>query len=318
MKILVTGASGFVGSAVCRGVVASGHECVASMRKAGGQLGALPTKPVVTGDIGVDTRWGEALAGVDVVIHCAARAHVMQDDSADPLNEFRKVNVIGTSNLARQAADSGVKRFIFISSIVVNGSLSERPFLVEDIPDPTEPCAQSKYEAEKGLRDISANMGLDLIIIRPPLVYGPNALGNFDSLLRWVANGVPLPLGAIHNKRSLVGLDNLVDLIVTCIAHPNAGNQIFLVSDGEDVSTTQLLKRVAIAMDKPARLIPVPAVLLRFAASLLGKRAMAQRLLGSLQVDISKTREVLGWNPPVSLDEGLQRCVRAGEDSSTS
>lgn len=317
MKILVTGASGFVGSAVCHSVVAAGHECIAAVRKADAQTLASAARPVAVGEINAQTQWAGALVGVDAVIHCAARAHIVQDDSPDSQSEFRRVNVEGTLNLARQAAEYGVKRFIFISSIGVNGSLGETPFLVEDIPNPTEPYAMSKYEAEMGLRQLSEHMGFELVVVRPPLVYGPSVPGNFASLLRWVANGVPLPLGSVHNKRSLVGLDNLVDLIMTCVDHPSAGNQVFLVSDGEDVSTTQLLKRVATAMKRPARLIPVPAVLVRFAAMLLGKRAMARRLLGSLQVDITKTRETLDWNPPVSLDEGLRRCINSTNKGSS-
>lgn len=305
----MTGASGFVGSAVCDAVVSAGSECIAAVRKADTQTFASAARPVAVGGINAGTQWAQALAGVDVVIHCAARAHIMKDHSADPLKKFREVNVDGTLSLARQAADVGVKRFIFISSIGVNGSSGKMPFLTGDVPNPTEPYAMSKYEAEIGLRRLSDDKGFELVIVRPPLVYGPSAPGNFGSLLRWVAAGVPLPLGSIHNRRSLVGLDNLVDLITTCVDHPSAGNQVFLVSDGEDVSTTQLLQRLAIAMNRPARLIPVPAALLRFAAIMLGKRVMARRLLGSLQVDITKTRETLGWNPPVSLDEGLRRCI---------
>jgi len=201
-----------------------------------------------------------------------------------------------------------VKRFVFISSIGVNGNISTRPFRVGDQPNPAEPYAQSKWEAEQGLMKLAAETSMEVVIIRPPLVYGPDAPGNFGSLVRWIEKGVPLPLGAIHNKRSLVGIDNLVDLIIHCLDHPAAANQVFLAGDGEDISTPELLRGVGRAMGKPARLIPVPAGLLQFGATLLGRKAMAQRLLGSLQVDISKTRELLDWKPPYTVEEGLRRC----------
>ncbi len=232
----------------------------------------------------------------------------MKDEVADPLHEFRKVNVDGTLALARQAAAAGLSRFIFISSIGVNGNINTRPFTENDNPGPAEPYAQSKWEAEQGLWEIQRETGIDIVIIRPPLVYGPEAPGNFGSLVRWVERRMPLPLGAIHNQRSLVALDNLVDLIITCIDHPAASNQVFLAGDGQDLSTTELLRGVAKAMGKPSRLIPVPATLLMQGATLLGKKPVAQRLLGSLQVDISKARSLLGWEPPVSVEEGLRRC----------
>lgn len=311
MKILVTGASGFVGSAVCSAVASAGHECTAVVRKIELQDGPSAGSKVAVGDINADTKWTKALAGVDVIIHCAARAHIMRDDSTDPSSDFRTVNVEGTTNLARQAAESGVKRFIFISSIKVNGEFTRfgEKFDANNIPAPEDAYGISKMEAESSLSEVSEEMGMEAVIIRPTLVYGNGVKGNFASLLGMVRKAFPMPFGAIHNRRSLVGLDNLVNLIITCIDHPNAGNEVFLVSDGEDVSTTQLLKRVAAAMGRPSRLIPVPAVLLKLAAIMVGKRAMAQRLLGSLQVDITKTREVLGWNPPVRLDEGLRQCV---------
>ncbi len=262
------------------------------------------------GNISADTHWTSALEGISVVVHVAARAHISQKVSGDPLAEYRRVNVEGTLNLARQAATAGVKRFVFISSIGVNGNISVRPFTAGDVPHPVEPYAQSKWEAEQGLWRIQQETGMELVIIRPPLVYGPEAPGNFGSLVRWIGKGIPLPLGAIHNRRSLVGIDNLVDLIIRCIDHPAAANQVFLAGDGQDISTTDLLRGVAKAMGRPARLLPVPAGLLYLGATLLGKRAVAQRLLDSLQVDISNARDLLGWEPPVSLEEGLRRCVR--------
>ncbi|CDS53583.1 UDP-glucose 4-epimerase [Polaromonas sp. CG9_12] len=227
------------------------------------------------------------------------------------MDAFRKVNMRGTLNLARQAAAADVRRFVFVSSIGVNGAETfQQPFDAQDRAAPHSPYALSKYEAELGLQALAAETDMEVVIIRPPLVYGPGAPGNFGSLMRWLQRGIPLPLGAIHNLRSLVALDNLVDLIVTCITHPAAANQTFLVSDGEDVSTTELLHRMGQAMGCPARLIPVPTGVLKAAAALLGKRDMAQRLCGSLQVDIQKTRQLLGWNPPLTLDQGLKKAAQ--------
>jgi nucleoside-diphosphate-sugar epimerase len=259
-----------------------------------------------------DTDWSTALTNQQVVIHAAARAHIMKDEVADPLAEYRRVNVDGTLNLARQAAAAGVKRFIFISSIKVNGEQTPlgQPFTADDTPAPEDAYGMSKWEAEQGLQQLASETGMEVVIIRPPLVYGPGVKGNFASMTKLVAKGLPLPLGAIHNQRSLVALDNLVDLIITCIDHPAAANQVFLAGDGQDLSTTELLRAVARAMGKPSRLIPVPSSLLMLGATLLGKKAVAQRLLGSLQVDIAKARNLLGWEPPVSVEEGLKRCFK--------
>ena len=252
------------------------------------------------------------MAGVQIVIHAAARVHVMSESSADPLAEFRKVNVDGTLNLARQAVAAGVRRFIFVSSIKVNGEGTEpgKPYKADDAPAPVDPYGISKLEAEHGLLALAAETGMEVVIIRPVLVYGPGVKANFRSMMNWLNKGIPLPLGSIRNKRSLVALDNLVDLIVTCIEHPAAANQVFLVSDGEDLSTTELLRRMGAALGKPARLLPLPGAWLNGAACLLGKGAIAQRLCGSLQVDIEKTRRLLGWTPPVTVDEALRKTAR--------
>lgn len=306
MNILLTGATGFVGSRLAETLNdMSDIDLTCAVRRFGA---AGSGREVVVSGLEADTSWSDALADQQVVIHAAARAHIIRDEVPDPLAEYRRVNVEGTLNLARQAAESGAKRFVFISSIGVNGNTNSRPFTEDDEPSPAEPYAQSKLEAELGLRAIAEEAGMEVTFIRPPLVYGRNAPGNFGSLVKWVSKGVPLPLGSIRNKRSLVALDNLVDLIVTCVDHPAAANQVFLVADGKDLSTTELLQGVSRAMDKPARLIPVPAAMLMFGASLLGKEAVAQRLLGSLQVDISKARNLLGWEPPLAVDEGLRRC----------
>lgn len=306
MNILLTGATGFLGRQLAQTLASSTrHAMIAGVRSEAD----LPVPQIsIPAGLEADTDWAPALAGQDVVIHAAARAHIMTDEAVDPLTEYRRVNVEGTLNLARQAASLGVARFVFLSSIGVNGNINTTPFTESDCPAPAEPYALSKWEAEKGLWLVQQETGMEIVIIRPPLVYGPAAPGNFGRLVRWVDKGVPLPLGAIHNKRSLVGIDNLVDLIVRCIDHPAAANQMFLAGDGEDLSSTELLRGVAKAMGKPARLIPVPVGMLQFGATLLGKKAMAQRLLGSLQVDISKTCEVLDWKPPFTVEEGLRRC----------
>ncbi len=308
-RVLVTGATGFVGHRLYSQLLHDEFDVVAAVRsKSNAGIGC---EQVVVGALGVDTDWKDALTGVDYVIHTAARVHVMKEDAADPLVEFRRVNVDGTLKLARQAVEAGVKRFIFISSIKVNGedTVPAQPFTADDSPNPTDPYAISKMEAEQGLQLLAKETGIEVVIIRPPLVYGPGVKANFQSMMRWLDKGIPLPLGAIHNKRSLVAIDNLVDLIVTCIDHPAAANQTFLAGDGEDLSTTELLQRMAKAMGKLSRLIPVPVKILELGATLLGKRAMAQRLCGSLQVDITKARDVLGWIPPISVDEGLRRAA---------
>lgn len=308
MKVLVSGANGFVGQELCTQVLARNMTVHGTTRK----LVVLPggVVPFVVGSINAETLWTNALTGCSAVVHLAARVHVMIDDASDPLDEFRRVNVEGTLNLARQAAASGVRRFVFVSTIGVNGAETfHQPFTSADLTAPHSPYAVSKYEAELELQALSSETGMEVVIIRPPMVYGPNAPGNFGSLIRWLRRGVPLPLGAINNRRSMVGLDNLVDLIVTCIDHPAAANQTFLVSDGDDLSTTELLQRLGRALGKPARLIPVPAMLLKVGAALVGKSAIAQRLCGSLQVDIQKTRLLLGWRPPLTLDQGLKKAA---------
>ena len=310
--ILVTGATGFVGGALvrrlaadpaCTGVVA------AVRRKAESRPEGV--RQVQVGDLLPTTDWGLALECVDAVVHCAARVHVMQDDATDPLLAYREVNLKGTLNLASQAAQAGVGRFVFVSSIKVNGEATRpgQAFTADDVPAPLDPYGVSKLEAEHGLREIQEQTGMEVVIVRPPLVYGPGVKANFASMMRWVARRMPLPLGSIHNARSMVALDNLVDLMVTCLNHPAAAGQTFLVSDGQDVSTTELLRRTAKAMGKNVLLLPVPTSVLEWGAAMMGKRAVAQRLCGSLRVDITKTRHLLGWTPPLTLDQGLKKAV---------
>lgn len=307
MRVLVTGANGFVGRAVVNALLASGVELTQAVRHS-------PNRgQVAVGDIDQNTDWRMLLTSCDVVLHLAARAHVMHDSSLDPLTIYRSVNTQGTLKLALQAAESGVRRFVFVSSVKVNGerTLPNILFKSSDLPSPEDPYGISKCEAEEGLRQIGRETGMEIVVVRPPLVYGPGVKGNFSAMLMWLWRGFPLPLGAItENRRSLVALDNLVDLLLTCVYHPAAANETFLVSDGQDLSTTELLRSLGVAMNKPARLFPVPPSLLEAAAKLLGKSDMAQRLLGNLQVDISHTCQTLGWKPPLSVDVGLQRAVQ--------
>lgn len=304
--ILLTGATGFIGTALLKELLQRNINVLAASRYGSSQFPDCVNQ-VSIGDINSATDWSRSLENVEVVIHTAARVHVMQDTVDDPLNEFRRINVEGTLNLARQAANLNVKRFIFISSIKVNGesTLQGRPFKGDDQPAPDDPYAISKWETEIGLWQLGNETGIEVVIIRPPLIYGPGVKANFLSMMRWIYPGLPLPLGTIHNKRSLLALDNLVDFIITCIEHPAAVNQTFLVADGQDLSTTELLQHIGKALGKRARLIPFPAGLLVFIASILGKRAIAQRLCGFLQVDISKARLVLDWEPPISVDKAM-------------
>lgn len=306
MKVLVTGANGFVGRAVWGRLSRSyGADVVGTVRLASDASTSL----VPVGDLNAHTEWSRVLRQREVVVHAAARVHVMADAALNPLEAFRRVNVQGTLNLAQQAAAAGVRRFVFISSIKVNGEATAygMAFSADDAPLPKDAYGVSKHEAEQGLRGIAKQTGMEVVIIRPPLVYGPHVKANFEAMMRWLARGVPLPLAAVtQNRRSLVALENLVDLVVCCVDHPAAANQTFLVSDGDDVSTADLLCRMGKALKQPARLVRVPIPLLNCAALLLGKRALAQRLLGSLQVDIAKTQNLLCWTPPVSLDQGLK------------
>ncbi len=304
--ILVTGANGFLGQALSLELEKRQFAIRRALRS------DAKVGEVNIGDIGPNTAWETALSGVAVIVHTAARVHVMNDDVNDPLYQYRQVNVEGSLNLARQAVTANVKRFVFISSIKVNGesTLPNRPFTADDSPHPEDPYGVSKWEAETSLKQLAGETGMEVVIIRPPLVYGPGVRANFQRLMRWVKRGIPLPLATIDNKRSLVALDNLVDLIITCITHPAAANQIFLAGDGHDVSTTGLLRGIGRALNKPALLFPCPPRLLSFMAALLGKREMVQRITDSLQVDISGTRSLLGWEPPLSLEQGLRKAAQ--------
>lgn len=310
MTTLVTGASGFVGGALCERLLRDAVSVRGAVRSVGQLKQGVECTAV--GSISLETDWSAALQDAQQVVHLAARVHVMSDKCSDPLAEFRRVNVGGTATLARQAAKAGVRRFVFLSSIKVNGESTDvgNPFTAADAPAPQDPYGVSKHEAEQLLHQIAAETGMEVVIIRPPLVYGPGVKANFESMMRWLARGLPLPLAAVaNNRRSLVALENLVDLIATCLTHPAAANQTFLVSDGEDLSTADLLRRLGLAFGKPARLFYIPTSMLKQGAMLFNKPGIYQRLCGSLQVDIAKTRQLLGWTPPLSVNEGLCRAA---------
>jgi len=306
----VTGANGFVGKALCSKLVSEKHQVSGTIRYTAHAANLPPeVSPVTIPSIGSNTDWIGVLSGINTVIHLAGRVHVMKDNAADPLAAFRSVNVAGTERLARTAADTGVNRFIFISSIKVNGESSTTPYKENDIPHPQDPYGISKWEAEQVLNKISSETGMETVIIRPPLIYGPEVRANFLRLLRMVERGIPLPFARIDNRRSLIYLGNLVDAIAACMNHPRAANQTFLVSDADDVSTADLVRRIANAMNKSDRLFSLPPAFLSFMATFTGKKDFYNRLCGSLTVDAGAISSALGWKPPFSLQEGIAHTV---------
>lgn len=318
-RVLVTGANGFIGNTLFKHLRGIGLHSVLGTTRISNSTNTLNDESLLAmGDLNTDTDWLYVLRDQQVIIHTAARAHIMKDEVSDPLVDYRRVNVEGSLHLAKQAAKAGVKRFIFISSIKVNGEgrKNNHAYFYDDQPAPEDAYGISKAEAEAGLRQIAAETGMEIVIIRPTLVYGLGVKGNFSALMGLACRGLPLPLGAIHNCRSMVALDNLIDLIITCIDHPNAANQTFLVSDDQDVSTTELLQKMAHAFGKKTRLIPIPMNWIRVVASLLGKKAVADRLCGSLQVDITHTKETLGWKPPVTMEQQLAKIAASMQSSS--
>lgn len=301
--MLVTGGSGFIGRAIVGRMLVDGIPVRAAVRREERIPEGVQAAAVV--DLAADGDLSALLVGCSVVVHAAARAHVLTETAPDSLSLFRRINTDATIKLARQAAQCGVPRFVFLSSVGVNGNITSKPFTENDAPAPIGAYAISKYEAEMGLRAVEQATGLEVVIIRPPLVYGAGAPGNFLKLLRALDQGLPIPLGAIENQRSLVSLDNLVDLIISCTQHSDAAGETFLVSDGEDLSTPDLLRRTGLALGRPARLVPIPVKLLRALAMGMGKDDVVRRLVSSLQVDITKARTLLQWAPPISVDSGL-------------
>lgn len=302
-KILVTGANGFVGRAICKDLRDKGHHVIAGARTPPDETYTLAPS------LQNDANWSALLADCDIVVHTAGRAHVLKETACNPLEIFRKINTAGTLALARQAADAGVKRFIYISSIGVNGNTCERPFTEDDVPAPHDLYAISKLEAENGLWKLAASTNLEVVIIRPTLIYGAGAVGNFALLTKAVQRGYPLPLGSIQNKRSFLGIDNLADLISHCLIHPAAVNQLYLASDTEVISVSTLINHLAQIMGCPSRMFSVPAPLLLLGARLLGKEHAVKKLTNDLWVDTSKLRKQLGWTPPLTQLAGLKRAV---------
>jgi len=307
-KVLVTGATGFVGRALCERLTTAGHKVIPAVRCRSG----LPNE-VLIGEIGASTDWGMALAGCDVVVHLAARVHMMRGGVHDSLASYREINTEATLNLGHQAAKAGVKRFVFISTVKVNGEGRDTPYRETDEAAPEDAYAISKWEAEKGLQQIAQETGLEVVILRPPLVYGPGVKANFLRLMRTVERGWPLPLGAIQNRRSLLYLGNFVDAIRVCVEHPDAPGQTFLLDDGQAVSTPELVRAIARAMGRPVHLPAVPVRVLEMIGTLLGKRVAVERLTGSLFVDSSAIRSRLGWTPSYSMEAGLAATVASLE-----
>lgn len=304
MLVLLTGVGGFVGTALLKQLASLSG---VSVRGSGRATVCACLNDYHMVDMAPDTNWEGIVSDIDVVIHCAARVHIMDDQSSDPLAAFREVNVAGTLNLAQQCAGAGVRRFIFVSSIKVNGERTtpERRFMADDVAAPEDPYGISKMEAEQGLRKIAEETCMEVVIIRPPLVYGPGVKGNFRTLLKLTKLRFPLPFGSIQNQRSMVYVGNLVDLLIRCIDSPSAANKTFLISDGEDLSTSGLLRLLRKQMGLPAWLLPVPVGLFEWVGRLTGKSALVDRLCGSLQVDSSKVRKELGWAPPFTVEQGL-------------
>ena len=307
-RVLVTGANGFIGQTLCERMLAEGWQVRGTVRSLN-QVNNLPSgvDALPVGSIGPDTEWSKVLIGIDTVVHLAARVHIMKDSSSNPFAEYRKVNVMGSERLALTAAECGVKRFIFMSSIKVNGEENVRAYKEEDAPAPKDSYGISKMQAEKRIKQIAADSGMDLVILRPPLVFGPGVKANFLELMKIVDKGTPLPLAKVDNRRSFIYIENLVDAVLTCIKHSGSAGQTYFVSDNEDVSTPELIRKTASALKKPTRLFPFPKLLLFILGRLIGKGPAVDRLFGSLTVDISKIKQGLGWKPPFTMEHGLQK-----------
>jgi UDP-glucose 4-epimerase len=315
LRVLITGASGFVGSPLVNYLASLGHELVALTRSTSSikPHESELVKLSAIGDIDGSTNWRPYLVGVESIVHLANRAHVMNEKASDPLSLYRAINTEGTLHLAHQAVAAGVKRFIFISSIKVNGELTKpgQPFTADDVSVPLDPYGLSKYEAELGLKKIAKETGLEVVIIRPPLIYGPGVKANFLKMMRWIERGIPLPLGSIHNQRSLVGIDNFLNFISLCLMHPKAAGKTFLVSDDHDLSTSELLRYIAKAMGRSSKLLPVPQSILAGVLNLLWQKEIAERLCASLQLDIHSTKNILGWSPPYKVEDQMNKTIKS-------
>jgi nucleoside-diphosphate-sugar epimerase len=312
-KICITGANGFVGKSLCKALISSNNSIKAFARRMDSSLNSLKVEYIQIGDISLDINLKEYLVGCDCIVHCAGKAHIMNDTSN--LDVYQSVNIVGTKNLAEQAVLAGVKRFIFLSSVKVNGEStgnSDDPkiFTNDDTPNPQDNYAISKFEAEKALWEIASKTNLEVVIVRLPLVYGTSAKGNLNRLIKLINSKIPLPFADIKNKRSLIGIDNLVDVLVRCIEHPNAAGKTFLVSDGEDLSTSELINIIASGMNRSVKLFRLPRALLKFFGFILMRQSQIDRLTGSLQIDNSYVRKILNWTPPVSIEEGIKRMVK--------
>lgn len=309
-RVLVTGANGFIGTNLCKKLMGENFRVLGAVRS--GKAALLPEGVEATHieSIDGDTDWKNTLEGVNTVVHLAARVHVMKDSASDPFSECRKVNVMGSERLALAAVQYGVKRFIFISSVKVNGEENVRAYKESDAPAPRDSYGISKMQAEKRIKEITADSDMDFVILRPPLVFGPGVKANFLKLIKTVDKGTPLPLASVQNRRSLIYIENLIHAIITCIQHPNAGDQTYFVSDDEDVSTSELIQKIASALNKSARLFPFPKLLLFILGRLIGKGPAVDRLIGSLTVDISKIKQGLGWKPPFTMEQGLRETAK--------
>jgi nucleoside-diphosphate-sugar epimerase len=309
-KILISGASGFIGKALCKKMLRKGWEVRGAVRFEK-LMHNLPdgVKPVFIGSIGPNTEWGRATSNIDMVVHLAAQVHKIRNDSKDPFSEYRCVNVEGTKFLARAAADNGIKRFVYLSTVKVNGEGKTTSYNEKDKPEPIGPYAVSKWESENVLHAIGYETDLEVVIIRSPLVYGPRVKANFLRLLKVIDRGIPLPLASVNNRRSLIYLENLVDAIITCIKHPKATGQTYLVSDGKDVSTPELIRLISKAMGRKSQLFPLPPIMLKTIGKIASRSAEIDRLIGSLCVETCKIRTMLGWNPPYTPEEGIRKTV---------
>ncbi len=311
LKVLITGSNGFIGRHLTQYLHDNGCDIINTYRHLPDEITSENTQHFVVGNINAQTQWQSALTGADVVVHLAARVHVMQETHSDPLAAFREVNTQGTMNLARQAVEAGAKRFVYLSSIKVNGEQTlDIPFFSDDMPKAQDPYAISKFEAEQQLLAFGKETGLEVVIIRPPLVYGAEVKGNFSRLIKLVEKSIPLPLARIDNSRSLVNIQNLCSLIQVCLKHPNAAGEVFLVSDGHDLSTSELFEKIAMALGKKSCLFYLPKEWIRFLTLILKRSAEYKRLFSSLQVDISKNKELLDWSPIVSVDIGISNAVK--------